>query len=293
MATIIQISDPHLSRNRPFFLGNWQRLVTELQHAPPDGIVVSGDLSVNGAEEEDELAAAAIEIDRLPSPLVRSIAGNHDIGDEPPGTAAQQTIDDHRRARFRRYFGPEWWLIEIGRWSLIGINSMLCGSGLNAERQQLDWLEAELIRSGGRPTGLFLHKPLFIERPDEPDSPGITVSSKVRSGILDLIRHAPVRFVASGHLHQYRARRDRDTMFVWAPSTAFLTDHIFPGAERSLGYVVHRLHDDGVHAHEMVRSPVLSPHDLAAIKGHGRFRYLKDMPPDAVAEAMERLDSGW
>jgi hypothetical protein len=115
------------------------------------------------------------------------------------------------------------------------------------------------------------------------------VPSLPRGILLGLIERAPVRFVASGHLHQYRASQHRDATLVWAPSTAFLVSHVFEGAQLTLGYVVHRLHADGSHTHEMVRSAALAPHDLAAIKGHGRYPYLKDMPPEAVAEAMARL----
>ena len=147
-------------------------------------------------------------------------------------------------------------------------------------------------RSSGRRTATsasFLHKPLFIDRPDEPEVIERAIPSLARSVLLGFVERAPIRFVANGHLHQYRATRYRDAAIVWAPSTAFLVNHCFADAERSLGYVVHHLHEDGSHTHEMVRSRALVPNDLAAIKGHGRYAYLKDMPPDAVVEAMARL----
>src|SRR5262245_44474479 len=125
--TLIQLSDPHLSRAWPFFRGNWRRLMPELEALRPDAIVVSGDLSVDGASAEEDLALAADEIARLPAPLIKAICGNHDIGEPSPENAAGETIDAERRARFQRHFGPEWWEAELGPWVLLGINSMLPG----------------------------------------------------------------------------------------------------------------------------------------------------------------------
>jgi hypothetical protein len=53
-----------------------------------------------------------------------------------------------------------------------------------------------------------------------------------------------VRFVASGHLHQYRARCFDDALHVWAPSAAFANPHDM-GGDRRVGYALLDLEEDG------------------------------------------------
>jgi 3',5'-cyclic AMP phosphodiesterase CpdA len=72
---------------------------------PPDRIVHSGDVSFDGAYDEDDLAFARAEKDRLPVPWV-AIPGNHDIGESPLAIRLQQPINAERMERWRRHFGP-------------------------------------------------------------------------------------------------------------------------------------------------------------------------------------------
>lgn len=57
-ATVIQISDPHLSETHGFFNANWRVLTAYLELESPDLVVASGDLTVNGADSPDDLAWA-------------------------------------------------------------------------------------------------------------------------------------------------------------------------------------------------------------------------------------------
>jgi hypothetical protein len=54
--------------------------------------------------------------------------------------------------------------------------------------------------------------------------------------------------IASGHLHQQRARSHGGTKLEWCPSVAFTTgEDLVPemGGKRQVGYLEHVLHDDG------------------------------------------------
>jgi hypothetical protein len=42
--SMIQISDPHLSRERPFFFFNWDLVVGWINEAKPEQVVCSGDM---------------------------------------------------------------------------------------------------------------------------------------------------------------------------------------------------------------------------------------------------------
>ena len=78
----MQVSDTHVSRKRAYFVDNWDVFVDEMQRQPPDLIVHSGDVSFDGAGDEDDIAFARQEKDRLRAPWM-AIPGNHDIGELP------------------------------------------------------------------------------------------------------------------------------------------------------------------------------------------------------------------
>ena len=47
---VVHISDPHLSLRRPFFQHNWEIMVELLNDNPPELIVCTGDISIDGAD---------------------------------------------------------------------------------------------------------------------------------------------------------------------------------------------------------------------------------------------------
>jgi 3',5'-cyclic AMP phosphodiesterase CpdA len=281
--TIIQISDLHLSRTHGFFNANWREVLRRIQISASEQVIVSGDLTVDGADSADDLAWAAAELARLGGAAL-CIPGNHDCGEEFEGAHGQR-IDATRRNRWIEHFGVEWWFRELGNWRLLGLNSQLLGSGDPAEATQLAWIEKTLAEASGSPIGVFVHKPLFLEHPGEAPAPGHATLPGPRRRLLELIRRARVRFVACGHLHQYRALHHDGIDYIWAPSTAFLVREQLPGVQNALGYVVHRLFEDGRYAHVFVRMPELTAIDLESLKG-GRYRYLRDIPPSAVGAIM-------
>ena len=98
-------------------------------------------------------------------------------------------------------------------------------SGLAFEAEQFDWLAAEISRSNGRPTALFLHKPLFLDLPDDPETPETSiryVPQPARARLIDMFAAIDLRLVASGHVHQRRDFTFRHTRHVWAPSAGFV-----------------------------------------------------------------------
>jgi hypothetical protein len=82
------------------------------------------------------------------------------------------------------------------------------------------------------------------------DEPGLSIEPPARERLLERIAAAPVRLVASGHLHQYRTFDVDTRLNVWAPSTVFMnTDDDTPAVK---GYVDYRLDDDGSLEHAVV-----------------------------------------
>jgi hypothetical protein len=168
------------------------------------------------------------------------------------------------------------WTLDVGDWRLVGVNAQLFGSGLPREQAQDQWLD-EQLKTAGRPTALFLHKPLFL---DHPDDDAVTISCMVPSArrrLLDRLNQSDVRLVVSGHVHQHRDRIVGDIRHLWVPAVAFAGPQAH-GGDPSCGVTVLEFSRDNVEV-TVERPQGLISHDLAAIKQHGRYPFLRDMPP--------------
>ncbi|HXW28396.1 MAG TPA: hypothetical protein VEK55_03450, partial [Xanthobacteraceae bacterium] len=196
--------------------------------------------------------------------------------DEPPGQDLEQIINVERLARWDRLFGVDHWVREAGSWVLIGLNAQLFGSELEQEHQQSRWLDRQLIAAERRPVALFLHKPLFIEQPGEDRATASCIVPAARAGLLARLGHANVRLVVSGHLHEHRERIVGGTRHVWAPAIAFAAPQQH-GGDGTCGLFAIEFAADRFEI--AIEKPAgLVSHDLAAIKGHGRYKFLRDMP---------------
>jgi len=285
MPRVLLVSDPHLSPTHGFFYENW-RIVREAVNAhPPDLVIVNGDLCIDGPDSDAEMAFAGAALRQLQVP-VRALPGNHDVGDEPPGQDARQLIDAARLARWNQVFGSDRFEVELGAWRLIGINAQLCGSGLPQEGEQLAWL-AERLSAAMDPVALFLHKPLFLDDPGEQAATIASLNPAPRAALMRLIAAHKVCLVLSGHLHGHRDVIHDGVRYVWAPALSFVQ-----AAHHGSVPMVAALSLDfsgdapGV---ELVRFPGLVAHDLSAIKQHGRYAFLRDMPPCPPAGAEREL----
>jgi 3',5'-cyclic AMP phosphodiesterase CpdA len=276
MARIIVISDPHLSPTHGFFWDNWCRACEVANRLAPDAVIVSGDLCINGPDSDAEVAFARRALGRL-TPPVHAIPGNHDVGDEPPGQEADQIIDTHRLQRWLTVFDADRFAFDAGGWRVLGINAQLLGSGLPQEGEQDTWLDGQL-GAASQPILLALHKPLFLQSADETAVTATSINPEPRARLLRRLHGAPVRAVVSGHLHCHRDVVRDGVRHVWAPPTAFLVhEPADAAADNSVGILSVALDDEGISV-ELIEVPGLVAHDLAELKGHGRYKYLRDMP---------------
>ena len=102
----------------------------------------------------------------------RHLPGNHDIGDNPTavGTAPKQPATEQERQKYLSVIGEDRWRFDAAGWCFIGLNSLIMNTGIESEAEQFDWLASELGRINGRPVALFLHKPLYLNTPDDPET---------------------------------------------------------------------------------------------------------------------------
>lgn len=267
---IAHISDSHLSSQAPFADANWNAIVDHLVTDPVDVVVHTGDISLNGATDVQDLAHSRRQLDRLPGPCL-VLPGNHDIGD---CNDDEHPVDARRRRRFGDIVGPTSWVEIFGTWRLVGVDAQTLLNDEPASRELWAWLADVLVptdrnvtngsddssesgdaSSPSTHTALFMHRPLQPFSSGEADEPHRYVVEPARARLRELLVAAGVRLVASGHVHQWR-RIDHDGIaHVWAPSCwATLPDHIQPviGSKIS-GFVEYELGDDGQVATRLVQ----------------------------------------
>lgn len=257
---LTQISDTHLSRRLAKLTANFERIAEYVDATRPDLVINSGDVVYDGPTQPDDLDYGRSLHDALPV-ACRYLPGNHDIGDNPTqiGPVPAQTISENGRQAFIAAFGDDRWSFEAAGWCFIGLNSLVMNSGLVSEAEQFDWLAGELASAGGKPVALFLHKPIFLNSPDDPEletSAIRYVPMPARRRLVEMLRTVDLRLVASGHVHQRRDFTFGHTRHVWSPSAGFIISDTRQEriGIKEVGLVEYRFQGDGFEVRH-VRAP--------------------------------------
>jgi 3',5'-cyclic AMP phosphodiesterase CpdA len=269
---LTQISDTHLARRLPKLTDNFHRVSEYIDATRPDLVVNSGDLAFDGPTDHDDLEFAKTLHAALPAPC-RYLPGNHDIGDNPTavGPTPSQPVTEQSRQAFLSIFGEDRWRFDAVGWCFIGLNSLVMNTGLAYEAEQFDWLASELAAAGGKPVALLLHKPLYLNSPDDPERKATSiryVPMPARRRLVQMLRAVDLRLVASGHVHQRRDITFGHVRHVWAPSAGF----IIPDAKqevigiKEVGLVEYRFQPDAFEVRH-VRAPGQTDVDMDSLTG--------------------------
>jgi len=258
MFKVVQISDTHISESKPHFADNWPKLAEWVRKQSPDLVVHTGDVTVDGADHERELEYCAGLMNQLGSPWL-AVPGNHDVGD---AKNPHQPVNAQRIERWNRHYRADRWVKDIPGWRLVGLNALLIGSDDPEELKQDRWLEGSMEGARGRRPAWFLHRPLFIEGPQEGDTGYWSLKPQPRKRFLGLVAAQQVRVVASGHLHKSHRHDHQGTSYVWGPSGGFVVgpkeQPPMPG-KAELGAVVYEFGPDDVSI-RVEHIPHLVPH---------------------------------
>jgi len=257
---LTQISDTHLARRLTKLTANFEHIAEHIDATRPDLVVNSGDIGFDGPSAPEDLEFARSLHDALPVPC-RYLPGNHDIGDNPTqaGAVPSQLVSEKARQAYIAAFGDDRWRFDTAGWCFIGLDSLVMNSGLVSETEQFDWLAGELANTGGRPVALFLHKPIFLNAPDDPEQALTSfryVPMPTRRRLIEMLRTVDLRLVASGHVHQRRDFTFGHTRHVWAPSTGFIISDARQEriGIKETGLVEYRFQPDGFEVRH-VRAP--------------------------------------
>jgi 3',5'-cyclic AMP phosphodiesterase CpdA len=275
---LIQISDTHLARRSPTLTANFHRVSEHIDAKRPDLVINTGDLAFDGPSNPDDLEFAKTLHDALPV-ACRHLPGNHDIGDNPTevGPPPAEPVSEQHLQKFLELFGEDRWHFDAAGWCFIGLNSQLLNTSLPSEAEQFDWLAAQLARAQSRPVAVFLHKPLFLNSPDDPElftSSIRYVPIAARKRLIEMLRSVDLRLVACGHIHQRRDYTPGRIRHIWSPSAAFTVPDSKQEiiALKEVGLVEYRFQPDSFEVFH-VRAPGQIDVDVSALIGAGSKGY--------------------
>lgn len=235
---LAQLSDLHIgaSENGVDPVPHLEAVVEAVRSLPNrvDGVLVSGDLTDDGAEAGYRVAGELLE--RLDTPL-HVLPGNHDD-----------------RGRLRSAFGlpgeggePIRYSADVGELRLVVFDSNVPEQDPGRyDAEQLRWLDMELEAQPERPTLLALHHPPLATGIEEWD--GINLEPGQREPLAEVVaRHPQLRAIVGGHLHRVAASALAGVPVLAAPSTYLqaLPDFETEGVELvpHPGFALHVLRD--------------------------------------------------
>jgi 3',5'-cyclic AMP phosphodiesterase CpdA len=224
MTILAQLSDLHVSDEDPAPARALREAVSALLALtePPDGVVLTGDLSDHGRPAE--YALLRTELARLPMP-VHPLPGNHDdvgalLAAFPEVEAANYAVD------------------------VAGVRLLCCDSTVpgqpGGELSDPEWLDATLAGEPDTPAVVAMHHPPYPIGIDWIDRMGHARPDRLASV---LARHPQVVRVIAGHVHAGSVRGFAGTVATTCPS-AYRQLRVDPGGRPALsdatpGYALH------------------------------------------------------
>ena len=181
--------------------GQYRRAVEIINATRPDLVMIGGDLidDPNAEDQIDEFLAITSSIDE--GIMVRWVPGNHDIADDYTAPTAESI-----RA-YRDVFGQDHYSFRMDDTLFVALNTPVIDHPEHVPDEwelQLAFLTDELAHAARSDLDHIIvvgHHPLFVARPDEPDTYW-NLPLERRRVILDLLHGAVVRLGFAGHWHR-------------------------------------------------------------------------------------------
>jgi 3',5'-cyclic AMP phosphodiesterase CpdA len=207
---LVQLTDPHVGGSESGVdpIPRLEAVIGAVRGLPnrPDAVIVTGDLTDDGAEKNYRVARELLE--RLDAPL-HVLPGNHDD-----------------RGRMRGAFDlpgegkePVNYSVDVGELRLVLFDSNVPGRDPGSyDADRLGWLEEELAAQPERPTLLAVHHPPLATGIAEWDAINLDRGDREAFGEV-VARHPQLRAIVGGHLHRIAASTLSGCPVLAAPST--------------------------------------------------------------------------
>lgn len=236
---LVQLSDLHIGgdENGMDPIPRLEAVIATVRALPnrPDAVLVSGDLTDDGAEEGYRLAREMLA--RLEAPL-HVIPGNHDD-----------------RVRLRAAFDlpgegdePINYSVTVGDLRLVTLDSIVPGQDPgDFPPEQLRWLDEELAAESQAPTLLALHHPPLATGIPEWDE--INLLAPQRELLAEVVaRHPQLLGITGGHLHRVATSALAGRPVLAAPSIYWQVSPDFEEEDKYRvvdcpGFAIHVLRD--------------------------------------------------
>lgn len=180
---------------------NFEFFIASVNRLKPAFVVVTGDLTNKPGDAEQVAEYHRIAKKLSPGIKLYSVAGNHDVGNEPTPESL---------ARYRKDYGPDWYAFDSGPIHGIVLDSSVIafpGKVAGDAAKQKAWLAGELHNAAGKQIVVFQHIPFFLEKADEPDQ-YFNIPLETRKEYLRMFHEAGVRYIFTGHYHRNAGGKD-------------------------------------------------------------------------------------
>ena len=270
---LTQISDTHLARRLQRLTDNFHRVSEHIDATRPDLVDQQRRCLLRRADQPQR-SRICQGIARRAAGALPHLPGNHDVGDNPTavGPAPKQPATEKERQNYLSVIGEDRWRFEAAGWCFIGLNSLIMNTGIESEAEQFDWLASELARVNGKPVALFLHKPLYLHTPEDPETEATRDPLRAAAPAQRLDRDVFARSICgwspAGHVHQRRDFTFGHTRHVWAPSAGFIIPDRMQEVIgiKEVGLVEYRFRPDSFEVRH-VRAPGQTDVDLEELLG--------------------------
>lgn len=203
VVSIIQMTDPQFgffNDNKSFEkeTENFTKAIEVANRLNPDFVIVTGDL-VNIPFHKEQLKEYKRVADLIkPTIPLYNLAGNHDVGNIP-------TLQNIKM--YNNDFGKDYYKIESRGLFAVVLNSLYLHSPqhvMDQANEQEIWLKEKLAEAQKKKYKniiVFLHHPLFLNKPDEADE-YFNIPKETRMRYLELFKKYKVSHIFSGHYHR-------------------------------------------------------------------------------------------
>ncbi len=185
---------------------NFEKAVFAANRLKPAFVIVCGDLVNKPGDmaQINEYKRISGMLD--PSIKLYNVSGNHDVENVPTSTSIEF---------YRQHFGPDRYTFRSGNIFGIILNSSIMKDPSKTPEEaaaQDEWLRAALEeskKSRSENVMVFMHHPLFLSSPDEPNQ-YFNIDIERRKMYLELFKKYKIRQVFAGHYHRNAGGRAGD-----------------------------------------------------------------------------------